>query len=638
MGWLRGWTLTCAAVGVAICLIEPAAAQQRAGGDGHALDANLRSGSGGRNTAEGQIDYRRRNNIITGNVSGGRAFRDQVDYFAPNEFQDQLGSDDLFRFRAESLESTRTRGRPFGPRVGGGESVYRSFSAPPNVGSAPRSTQLVPRTAGAYDPGAVSQGAAPLAPQDFQLGPVPGDGGQAASDPGQPGGFVELSELLGVRAKTPQPDTARDPLEPGDAALPDLAPATPDADEPGDGQGGGDEPSTSRFDYRLRPELPDQREARTTRRALLEQEGVASALLNQQPTTFLGRQLQSQLQARQQQPRTLDQRVARMEQSLYNQLQQRQAAEADRPYQNVLEAMKSQRDVTRDQAADREEDDQRREEQFALEGFELPSDQEVAEAEDQRREALRRTFGDERRDRFGDGEQADGEQPQPEDGLQQPGQEDQLGRGEQAEDETATLDQTLQQLDYEAAPLESLVGDRNTRADKLLAEAEQQIAKGQFFDAERTYRQLLVDAPERPMVRVGLIHAQLGAAMIRSAALNMRKLFNEHPELIATRYDRGLLPSQSRLQWLQKELQRMIQQNESAVQPGLMLAYLGYQIDSRQLIRYGLATAESESPRDPLLPVLRRIWLDQPPAGGLPQAGNQPGEAGARQSPATQPR
>ena len=40
-----------------------------------------------------------------------------------------------------------------------------------------------------------------------------------------------------------------------------------------------------------------------------------------------------------------------------------------------------------------------------------------------------------------------------------------------------------------------------------------------------------------------------------------------------------------------------------------MMAYLGYQVDSRQLIRYGLAVAESRAPKDPLRPLLRRIWL-----------------------------
>ena len=99
--------------------------------------------------------------------------------------------------------------------------------------------------------------------------------------------------------------------------------------------------------------------------------------------------------------------------------------------------------------------------------------------------------------------------------------------------------------------------------------------------------------------------------MIRSAAHSLRILYEKHPELIATRYGENLLPKASRLKWVQGELQNMINNPTSTADPGLMMAYLGYQVDSRQLIRYGLAVAEGRSPKDPLLPLLRRIWLDE---------------------------
>ena len=55
----------------------------------------------------------------------------------------------------------------------------------------------------------------------------------------------------------------------------------------------------------------------------------------------------------------------------------------------------------------------------------------------------------------------------------------------------------------------------------------------------------------------------------------------------------------------------MIERPGSSADPGIMMAYLGYQINSRQLVRYGLALAQTSDARDPLLPLLRQIWLDE---------------------------
>jgi hypothetical protein len=168
----------------------------------------------------------------------------------------------------------------------------------------------------------------------------------------------------------------------------------------------------------------------------------------------------------------------------------------------------------------------------------------------------------------------------------------------------------VDQLNYDLPRLETLASNKQTRVANLTREAEAALAAGKYLTAESRYRQLILDVKDDPMPRVGLVHAQLGAGMFRSAGMNLRALFVQHPELIAARYDQKLLPPQDRLQWIQRELQTVISQGEGGKDAPLLMAYLGYQANSRQLVRYGLALAQSESPRDPLLAVIREIWLD----------------------------
>ncbi len=94
-------------LGVILPVIDPGAAAQNAldaGGD-RALDASLRVGSGGRNTAAAQDDMRNRNLLVTGDAASGRGFRGSVGYSAAEDFRGMVGGDALSGFRAGSAQS-----------------------------------------------------------------------------------------------------------------------------------------------------------------------------------------------------------------------------------------------------------------------------------------------------------------------------------------------------------------------------------------------------------------------------------------------------------------------------------------------------------------------------------------------------
>ena len=91
---------------VLLAAATPALAQT-ALGDGRGLQRDL-SASNRANTprADFLAEVRLRNALVTGNVGGGRSLRIQPPYSAGPDFRARLGSDDLFAFRRDSIESS----------------------------------------------------------------------------------------------------------------------------------------------------------------------------------------------------------------------------------------------------------------------------------------------------------------------------------------------------------------------------------------------------------------------------------------------------------------------------------------------------------------------------------------------------
>lgn len=87
-----------------LCLCASAGAQT-AGGDGHALDANLGTHYGRRNTPvrDFAAEARLRDAIVTGTAGNGLSFRGDLGYQSADEFRAELGSNDLYSFRRDAL-------------------------------------------------------------------------------------------------------------------------------------------------------------------------------------------------------------------------------------------------------------------------------------------------------------------------------------------------------------------------------------------------------------------------------------------------------------------------------------------------------------------------------------------------------
>lgn len=577
-------TVSTAALLAAALAITPAQAQVQAQ-NGAAHDANTQVGSGGYNRAGAQVDYRARNLLITGNVGGGRAFQGSVGYTAAGSFQGSLGSDSLFNYRRDSVFSAPNAGsynyrasqvgdrvvvtRPTdnistGYRVGGGNSLSTRTTYNPQSGV------VTFRQAG----GGL------VALSGFQNPERLRNTGSSLGLVQTPTGLlnVNASPLTGIR------------YNPLDAAAPSQP--RPEIDEPSrptqpDETGTGPTEDPTAFNDSLRingryspSQTPD---------------GLPELTLRQDPLSItLGTQVQSQMALK------LAGQDAAQPNALAISLRERvfgKAAEQDpnepakapeNPYNKLIADILAKAEGTEvkpeDPAPEEPAEDTRPRWEQILESPE----QAILDAKVEAREvAIRISLGL----------------------VDEEGNIDYETELPSIEPNSA-IGKLLQDLSYDLPRVKTLAGQDPNRINKLLTRGEQELKAERYMVAENIYRQILRENDKDPLAKAGLVHSQMGAGMIRSTALNLRSLFSDHPELIALRYDDNLLPKTERLRWLQNRLQKMITEGTNGAEPGLVLAYLGYQLEAKPLIEFGLNVAEAEAPRDPLMPVVRKIWLE----------------------------
>jgi len=161
------------------------------------------------------------------------------------------------------------------------------------------------------------------------------------------------------------------------------------------------------------------------------------------------------------------------------------------------------------------------------------------------------------------------------------------------------------------------------------------LTQERFFDAEERFTRAIGIRSGDVMAQVGRMHAQIGAGMYISAALNMRVLLVQHPEVVGVRYDDVLLPGAERRRVIMERLAEKAGVGLDAPRAaaldeqmrrecGLLLAYFGYQLGDARALDDGLDAFEAVTAKhadDPvyqvdvrLLELLRRVWQGGDPA------------------------
>lgn len=179
--------------------------------------------------------------------------------------------------------------------------------------------------------------------------------------------------------------------------------------------------------------------------------------------------------------------------------------------------------------------------------------------------------------------------------------------------------------------------ERTAYGQHILA-GERLLARGRYFDAEERFAHALSLVRGDVTAQVGRVHAQIGAGLFVSAAVNLRGLFTEHPELILTRYEADLLPVADRLATVTAELERIMQEQPSTrlgLASALLVAYLAYQRDDLDAVAVAFGVIEGDATESVLgitdarlAILLRRLWLpesnDKTQPGDAQGSGAQP--------------
>ena len=188
------------------------------------------------------------------------------------------------------------------------------------------------------------------------------------------------------------------------------------------------------------------------------------------------------------------------------------------------------------------------------------------------------------------------------------------GQDEPSGDEPPRLSpNTLDLLRNAPGLIDSLVLNDPDQIDAYglhMKAGEQLLADGRFFGAEERFTRALAQRPGDTIADAARIHAQIGAGLYVSAALNLRAHFEEHPETIGMRFSRRLLPQGTRLSVVIAQVQDKIARKGSIRgESALLLAYLGHQTQDAILMLEGLDAMERLLPDDHLAPILRTIWV-----------------------------
>ncbi len=161
--------------------------------------------------------------------------------------------------------------------------------------------------------------------------------------------------------------------------------------------------------------------------------------------------------------------------------------------------------------------------------------------------------------------------------------------------------------------------ERASAYDLHVDRAQSMMEQGRYFEAEQRFTMALAARPGDTIAAVGRVHAQIGAGLDLSAAVNLRAFLVDNPEFVAARYEAEMLPRADRLAASSDRLKSLLADENARSrmrESALLLAYVSFHRGDAATTALALdRLGEGRSgQRDALVPLLRAVWLEQPEA------------------------
>jgi tetratricopeptide (TPR) repeat protein len=156
---------------------------------------------------------------------------------------------------------------------------------------------------------------------------------------------------------------------------------------------------------------------------------------------------------------------------------------------------------------------------------------------------------------------------------------------------------------------------QNSGFSQLLRKAEELMKEGKFTSALDEYDKAQQVAPDSALVTLGRAHAELGATYYSRAESHLREAFNADPALLMGQYDLQAFYGEDRLRTLVNDLKEIARLEESQPRPVFLLAYIAYNTGNERMAGGYLDLAEKRAGKDPLYNLIREHW-NLPEEGG----------------------
>ena len=143
----------------------------------------------------------------------------------------------------------------------------------------------------------------------------------------------------------------------------------------------------------------------------------------------------------------------------------------------------------------------------------------------------------------------------------------------------------------------------------MLASAEDLMKQGKFQSAIDRYDIALQIAPNNPLVSLGRANAELGAGADRLATADLHRVFSSDHATLMAQYDIKSWFPPERLSAIQKELEDLSSRDPKDEMPEFLLTYIAYNTGNPDDAARHLTEAKKRSATtDPLLDFIERDW------------------------------